>query len=96
MRATGTAKMTVLQCPKAKRLFSPYLDGASRAQRCSRCRITCRSARRATEEYQALRRTQQLLVNMATAEGSGRFGAEVAAGDFARSGAGEASIGLRD
>ena len=24
----GTGNMTELQCPKAKRLFSPYLDGA--------------------------------------------------------------------
>ena len=28
MKMMGTEKITVLQCPAAKRLFSPYLDGA--------------------------------------------------------------------
>ena len=60
----GTGKNTELQCPKAKRLFSPYLDGAvtgtemlalqDHLSNCGACR----------HEYQALRRTQQLLASV--------------------------------
>ena len=62
---TGTKKPVVLQCPQAKQLFSPYLDGAvtgtemlALQKHFARCPI-CHG------EYQALQRTQQLLVNVA-------------------------------
>ena len=60
----GTEKMTGLQCPEAKQLFSPYLDGAvtgtemlalqNHMSGCSGCK----------QEYQALRKTQQLLTGV--------------------------------
>jgi Putative zinc-finger len=60
----GTGKNTELQCPKAKRLFSPYLDGAvtgtemlalqDHLSNCGACNL----------EYEALRRTQQLLASV--------------------------------
>jgi hypothetical protein len=60
----GTVKNTELQCPRAKRLFSPYLDGAvtgtemlALQDHLSEC-VACNT------EYQALRRTQQLLVSV--------------------------------
>jgi len=59
----GTGKITGLKCPRAKQLFSPYLDGALTGtemlalqdhwSECGACR----------EEYEGLRRTQQLLVS---------------------------------
>jgi Putative zinc-finger len=59
----GTKKITEVQCPQAKRLFSPYLDGAvtgtemlalqDHLSNCAPCR----------GEYEALRHTQQLLVS---------------------------------
>ena len=59
----GTGKITGMKCPRAKQLFSPYLDGALTGTQMlalqdhwSECR-TCR------EEYEGLRRTQQLLVS---------------------------------
>ena len=60
----GTGKNTELQCPKAKRLFSPYLDGAvtgtemlALQQHLSNCRVC-------SHEYEALLRTQQLLASV--------------------------------
>jgi hypothetical protein len=60
----GTERVTELQCPQARRLFSPYLDGAvtgtemlalqRHMSRCADC----------SRQYQSLRRTQQLLSNM--------------------------------
>jgi len=64
MRVTGTAKMTVLQCPKAKRLFSPYLDGALTGAEMLALQDHLSACAPCKEEYQALRQTQQLLVNM--------------------------------
>src|ERR1700746_3145884 len=59
----GTREILGLQCPQAKRLFSPYLDGAvtgtemlalqNHLSECGACDV----------EYQGLRRTQQLLVS---------------------------------
>ncbi len=61
----GTININGLQCPQAKQLFSPYLDGAvtgtemlalqNHFVQCPSCHV----------EYQALRRTQQLLLNVA-------------------------------
>jgi putative zinc finger protein len=60
----GTETIRELQCPQAKRLFSPYLDGAvtgtemlalqDHMSNCGACR----------SEYRALRRTQQLLASV--------------------------------
>jgi hypothetical protein len=60
----GTREILGLQCPQAKRLFSPYLDGAvtgtemlalhSHLSECAAC----------NDQYQSLRRTQQLLVSV--------------------------------
>jgi hypothetical protein len=60
----GTERVTEMQCPQARRLFSPYLDGAvtgtemlalqDHMSRCGNC----------SRQYQSLRRTQQLLLNM--------------------------------
>ena len=69
-------------------MFSPYLDGvADRARRCSRCRRHLLDCAACDGEYRELRRTQQLLVGVGRAEGSGGPGIEAAAGDFARGGA---------
>ena len=64
MKLTGTEKITGLQCARAKRLFSSYLDGAvtgtemlALQDHLSEC-VACNA------EYQALRRTQQLLVSV--------------------------------
>jgi hypothetical protein len=64
----GTLKGKALQCPRAKRLFSPYLDGAvtgaemlalqDHLSECAECNV----------EYQELRRTQQLLVGVGRAK----------------------------
>ena len=60
----GTREILGLQCPKAKRLFSPYLDGAvtgtemlALQQHLSECAVC-------NDQYQSLRRTQQLLVSV--------------------------------
>lgn len=60
----GTGKNTGMTCPKAKRLFSPYLDGRlsgaemlalqSHLRRCAQC----------NEQYESLLRTQQLLMGV--------------------------------
>jgi hypothetical protein len=60
----GTRKIEGLQCPEAKELFSPYLDGAvtgtemfalqKHLSRCEAC----------SGEYESLRRTQQLLASV--------------------------------
>lgn len=60
----GTGKNTGMTCPKAKRLFSPYLDGRlsgaemlalqSHLRRCAQC----------NEQYESLLRTQQLLMSV--------------------------------
>jgi hypothetical protein len=64
MRVTGTGKMTVRQCPKAKRLYSPYLDGALTGAEMLALQDHLSACAPCKEEYQALRRTQQLLMNV--------------------------------
>jgi Putative zinc-finger len=62
---TGTNKTPGLQCLQAKQLFSPYLDGAVTGAEMLALQnhfVQCPACHR---EYQALRRTQQLLVNVA-------------------------------
>jgi hypothetical protein len=60
----GTFKRTELQCPRAKGLFSPYLDGAvtgTEMLALQRHLADCEACR---GEYQALRMTQQLLASV--------------------------------
>ena len=94
----GTGEKSGLQCPKAKRLFSPYLDGA----------VTGDGDARAGAAFVGLRGLQPGVSGVAadaavagergTSEGSGGLGIEVATGDFAGSGSGQSSArfeGLR-
>jgi len=64
MRVTGTEKITGLQCARAKRLFSPYLDGAVTGAQMLALQDHLSECAACNEEYQALRRTQQLLVSV--------------------------------
>ena len=60
----GTGEMMGLQCPQAKRLFSPYLDGAVRGTEMlalQRHLLECGACK---NEYNGLRRTQQLLATV--------------------------------
>ncbi|MGP0021262.1 MAG: anti-sigma factor family protein [Candidatus Sulfotelmatobacter sp.] len=61
----GTVKNMGLQCPKAKRLFSPYLDGAVTGTEMLALQDHLSECEACNQEYQALRRTQQLLVSVA-------------------------------
>jgi hypothetical protein len=62
---TGTRKSAALQCPQAKLLFSPYLDGAVTGTEMLALQNHFAQFPACHGEYQALRRTQQLLVNVA-------------------------------
>jgi hypothetical protein len=64
MRMTGTEKIKVLQCPEAKRLFSPYLDGAvtgTEMLALERHLAECSACER---HYSGLRETQRMLVSV--------------------------------
>jgi Putative zinc-finger len=60
----GTVKNAGLQCPRAKRLFSPYLDGAVTGTEMLALEQHLSVCEGCSHEYQALRRTQQLLVSV--------------------------------
>jgi Putative zinc-finger len=60
----GTGMNTELQCPKAKRLFSPYLDGAVTGTEMLALQDHLANCGTCNHEYQALRRTQQLLASV--------------------------------
>lgn len=60
----GTGKSAKLQCPKAKRLFSPYLDGAVTGTEMLGLQQHLSNCEACSHEYEALRRTQQLLANV--------------------------------
>lgn len=62
---TGTKKSAVLQCPQAKQLFSAYLDGAVTGTEMLALQNHFAQCPACHGEYQALRRTQQLLMNVA-------------------------------
>jgi hypothetical protein len=57
----GTGKILGLRCPEAKRLFSPYLDGAVTGTEMLRLQQHLSDCAACNEHYQSLRRTQQLL-----------------------------------
>ena len=61
----GTGEITGMQCPQAKRLFSPYLDGAVTGAQMLGLQDHLSGCPACHREYQALRRSQQLLVSMA-------------------------------
>ena len=60
----GTRENLGLQCPQAKRLFSPYLDGAVTGTEMLALQAHLSDCTACSAEYQALRRTQQLLVSV--------------------------------
>ncbi len=60
----GTGRITELQCPQAKRLFSPYLDGAVTGTEMLALLEHLSDCGDCDHEYRALRRTQQLLVSV--------------------------------
>ncbi len=59
----GTGRITGLKCPQAKRLFSPYLDGAVTGAQMLALQNHLSECEACEEEYQSLRQTQQLLVS---------------------------------
>jgi hypothetical protein len=61
----GTGNITGLQCPRAKRLFSPYLDGAVTGAEMLALQDHLSGCEECNEQYQSLRRTQQLLTSVA-------------------------------
>ena len=61
----GTREITGMQCPQAKRLFSPYLDGAVTGAQMLGLQDHLSECPACHREYQGLRRSQQLLVSMA-------------------------------
>jgi Putative zinc-finger len=63
---TGTDKR--LQCPRAKRLFSSYLDGAVTGAEMLALQDHLSDCAECNGEYQELRRTQQLLVSVGRAK----------------------------
>ena len=64
MTLTGTGRIERMQCPGAKRLFSPYLDGAVTGAQMLALQDHLSECAACSEEYQALRRTQQLLMSV--------------------------------
>jgi hypothetical protein len=60
----GTFKRTELQCPRAKGLFSPYLDGAVTGTEMLALQRHLSDCEACRGEYQALRMTQQLLASV--------------------------------
>jgi hypothetical protein len=64
MTATGTKKAVVVQCPRAKELFSPYLDGAITGAEMLALEQHLSGCTACGAEYRALRKTQQLLMGV--------------------------------
>ncbi len=66
IKGTGlkSTQNTGLRCARAKRLFSPYLDGAVTGTEMLALQNHLSECAACSEEYQALRRTQQLLVSV--------------------------------
>jgi hypothetical protein len=62
---TGTNQIKGLRCPQAKQLFSPYLDGAVTGTEMLALQNHFAQCAACHAEYQGLRRTQQLLTNVA-------------------------------
>ena len=60
----GTGEILGLQCPQAKRLFSPYLDGAVTGTEMLALQQHLADCPACNGEYQGLRRNQELLGSM--------------------------------
>ncbi len=60
----GTEKMTGLQCPEAKRLLSPYLDGAVTGTEMLALEQHLSDCAACDRQYRSLRETQRLLMSM--------------------------------
>jgi len=60
----GTGNITKLQCPQAKRLFSPYLDGAVTGTEMLALQRHLSHCPACNDQYQSLLRTQQLLLSI--------------------------------
>ena len=60
----GTRNVMGLQCPQAKRLFSPYLDGAVTGAEMLALQQHFSDCSACNDQYQGLRQTQQLLISM--------------------------------
>jgi hypothetical protein len=60
----GTGNILELWCPEAKRLFSPYLDGVATGTEMLALQSHLADCRSCQENYQTLRRTQQVLATM--------------------------------
>jgi hypothetical protein len=66
MKGTGT--VAGLQCPKARRLFSPYLDGAVTGTQMLALQQHWLDCAACNAEYRALQRSQHLLMSVARAK----------------------------
>ena len=64
MIGTGNTRRTELQCAQAKRLFSPYLDGAVTGTEMLALQDHLTGCPNCHRHYQAQRRTQQLLASL--------------------------------
>lgn len=64
MIATGTRKISRMQCLEAKRLFSPYLDGAVTGTEMLGLEQHLSSCATCGRHYESLRETQRLLVSV--------------------------------
>jgi hypothetical protein len=60
----GTTEIMELQCPQAKRLFSPYLDGAVTGTEMLALQRHLSACGECNNQYEELRQTQQLLVSV--------------------------------
>jgi hypothetical protein len=60
----GTGEILGLQCPQAKRLFSPYLDGAVTGAEMLALQAHLLDCAACNDEYESLRRSQQLLTSV--------------------------------
>src|ERR1700752_403843 len=64
----GTWKIKGLRCPQARRLFSPYLDGAVTGTEMLALQNHWSNCAACNDEYQSLRETQRLLVSVGRAK----------------------------
>jgi predicted anti-sigma-YlaC factor YlaD len=64
MDQSGTGKTTELRCPRAKQLFSPYLDGAVTGAEMLALQRHLSECEDCERQYEGLRRTQQLLAGI--------------------------------
>jgi hypothetical protein len=64
MTVTGTEKIKGLQCPRARRMFSPYLDGVVTGTEMLALQDHLSECVACNERYQSLRQTQQLVMSV--------------------------------